>query len=88
MLSTPGDYSVIVESAGFPGGSRRSVHILVGQTLNGDFNLQPQQTKTEVIVQAGVNEVNTVQATIQDATTSKEIDALPLNGEIFSIWRR
>ena len=78
----PGDYSVKVESSGFQG-VEAHVHILVGQTLNGDFNLQPQQTKTEVIVQAGVNEVNTVQATIQDATTSKEIDALPLNGRNF-----
>ncbi len=78
----PGDYSVKVESGGFQG-VQASVHILVGQTLNGDFTLQPQQTKTEVIVQAGVNEVNTIQATIQDATTSKEIDVLPLNGRNF-----
>jgi len=78
----PGDYSVKVESAGFQG-VQASVHILVGQALNGDFSLQPQQAKTEVIVQAGVSEVNTIQATIQDATTSKEIDVLPLNGRNF-----
>lgn len=78
----PGDYSVKVESGGFQG-VLANVHVLVGQTLNGDFSLQPQQARTEVVVQAGVNEVNTIQATIQDATTSKEIDVLPLNGRNF-----
>ncbi len=78
----PGDYSVKVESAGFQG-IHAIVHIFVGRTLNGDFSLQPQQAKTEVLVQADVNEVNTVQATIQDATTAKEIEVLPLNGRNF-----
>jgi hypothetical protein len=78
----PGDYSVTVESAGFQG-IQASVHILVGQTINGDFSLRPRQATTELTVQALGNEVNTVQATIQDATTSQEIDVLPLNGRNF-----
>src|ERR1700730_11419926 len=78
----PGDYSITVESAGFQG-IQASVHILVGQPINGDFSLRPQEATTELTVQAGANEVNTVQATIQDATTSKEIDVLPLNGRNF-----
>src|SRR5882672_5031128 len=78
----PGDYSVKVESAGFQG-IQANVRILVGQTTNGDFTLRPQQATTELTVQAGANEVNTVQATISDATTSKEIDVLPLNGRNF-----
>jgi Carboxypeptidase regulatory-like domain len=78
----PGDYSVTVESAGFQG-IKASVRVLVGQTVNGDFSLSPQQATTELTVQAGANEVNTVQATISDVTTSKEIDVLPLNGRNF-----
>ncbi len=78
----PGDYSVTAESVGFQG-VQTSVHILVGQTINGDFSLRPQQATTELTVQSSANEVNTVQATIQDAITSKEIDVLPLNGRNF-----
>ncbi|HVO59438.1 MAG TPA: carboxypeptidase regulatory-like domain-containing protein [Terriglobales bacterium] len=78
----PGDYTVSVTSSGFQG-AQANVHVLVGQTINGDFQLRPQGTTSEVEVQADVNQVNTIQATVQDATTSKEIDVLPLNGRNF-----
>src|SRR6185369_8407885 len=78
----PGDYAISVASPGFQG-ARADVHVLVGQTINGDFHLQPQTATSEVLVQSEVNEVNTVQATVQDATTSKEIEILPLNGRNF-----
>jgi hypothetical protein len=78
----PGDYVLTVESSGFQG-AQANVHALVGQTINGDFTLKPHAATAEVTVESDVNEVNTVQATVQDATTSKEIDVLPLNGRNF-----
>jgi len=78
----PGDYAINVASSGFQG-AQANVHILVGQTINGDFRLRPQTETSEVTVQSDVNQVNTIQATVQDATTSKQIDILPLNGRNF-----
>lgn len=78
----PGDYDLTVESSGFET-AQAKVRVLVGQTANGDFSLGAKGAKTQVTVEANANEVNTVQATVQDATTSKEIDVLPLNGRNF-----
>jgi len=78
----PGDYALTVESSGFQG-IEANVHVLVGQTINGDFSLKPRAATSQVTVESDVNQVNTVQATVQDATTSKEIDILPLNGRNF-----
>jgi hypothetical protein len=78
----PGDYSISVSFGGFQS-VRATMHVLVGQTLNGNFILKPQQTKTEVTVEDTESQVNTVQASVQDATTSTEIDALPINGRNF-----
>lgn len=78
----PGDYSLSVSSSGFRS-AQTTVHVLVGQTLNGNFILSPQQARTEVQVEDTASQVNTVQASVQDATTSTEIDALPINGRNF-----
>ena len=43
----PGDYSLSVSSSGFRP-VQSTAHVLVGQTLNGNFVLRPQQAKTEV----------------------------------------
>ena len=78
----PGDYSISVSFGGFRS-VQATMHVLVGQTLNGNFILKPQQAKTEVTVEDTESQVNTVQASVQDATTSTEIDALPINGRNF-----
>ena len=78
----PGDYSISVSFGGFQS-VRATMRVLVGQTLNGNFILKPQQAKTEVTVEDTASQVNTVQASVQDATTSTEIDALPINGRNF-----
>jgi len=78
----PGDYSLSVSSAGFDT-VQANVRVLVGQALNGNLSLRPQQTKEVITVQDTASQVNTVQATVQDATTGKEIDALPINGRNF-----
>jgi hypothetical protein len=78
----PGDYSIAVSSGGFQT-AQAAVHILVGQTLNGNFVLRPGQTKAQVTVEDTASQVNTVQATVQDAVGSTEIDALPINGRNF-----
>ncbi len=78
----PGEYSISVSSSGFQA-VQSTAHVLVGQTLNGNFVLRPQQAKTEVTVEDTEAQVNTVQASVQDATTSKEIDELPINGRNF-----
>jgi len=79
----PGDYQLNVTGAGFRTYAA-TVHLSVGQTIPGNVTLLPEQAKTEVTVEAiGVPEINTVQATVQDATTSEQIDALPPNGRNF-----
>jgi hypothetical protein len=78
----PGDYFVSVSFGGFQS-VQATVHVLVGQTLNGNFVLNPQQAKVQVTVVDTASQVNTVQASVQDATTSAEIDALPINGRNF-----
>src|SRR5579864_766075 len=79
----PGDYSVFVRATGFQP-SKALVHVLVGSTVNGNFALGVQQAVSEITVQsAGIPDVNTIQASVQDAVTAAQIDALPLNGRNF-----
>src|SRR5579872_6422280 len=78
----PGDYRITVQAPGFQN-VEAGVHLTVGQTMPGNFRLSLAQTKTEVTVEALPAEVNSVQATVQDAALSKQIDTLPLNGRNF-----
>lgn len=78
----PGDYHISVRAPGFQAFDA-SVHLTVGQTIPGNFSLSPAGAKTEVTVEALPAEVNSVQATVQDATLSAQIDTLPLNGRNF-----
>ncbi len=78
----PGDYVVSFEAKGFrPGELKLSVRI--GQASTGDFVLQVGSESTVITVESTAVAVNTVQATVQDVMTGKEIDSLPLNGRNF-----
>ena len=81
---TPGDYDLQITATGFQK-IASTIHVLVGETANGNFALGPETQVTEVRVagQASNLEVNTTQAILQDVLTADAIDSIPLNGRNF-----
>lgn len=79
----PGEYRLAYEAAGF-GKGEQILAVPVGATINGDFTmpLASQVTKVEVSEELGII-VNTSQAVVEDLTTEKQIEAIPLNGRNF-----
>lgn len=79
----PGKYMVSYEKTGF-GKGQRSLDVVVGVTTNGDFVMPLSSQNTQVVVSAeSAIAVNTAQAVVDDVLTTKQIDALPLNGRNF-----
>jgi hypothetical protein len=77
----PGDYVVRVEIKSF-NPTALSVMVQVGNTANGDVNLQVGQEKPKVQVQGGAS-VNLEQATVQSVFNGDEVEKLPINGRNF-----
>jgi hypothetical protein len=79
----PGDYVVSFEAKGFRLGELK-LSVRIGRASTGDFVLQIGPESTVITVEStGAELLNTVQATVQDVMTGKEIDSLPLNGRNF-----
>src|SRR6202022_2055200 len=80
----PRDYHVSYEAAGV-GAGERVITVSVGVTANGDFTLGVAQetSKIEVTDQSRTEQVNTVQAVVEDVLTGSQIDEIPLNGRNF-----
>ena len=81
---TPGEYELQIAAAGFQK-IASTIHVLVGETANGNFALGPEKQFTEVHVaaQASDLDVNTTQAILQDVLTAQTIESIPLNGRNF-----
>jgi Carboxypeptidase regulatory-like domain len=80
----PGDYHVSFAASSF-GTGERIITVSVGETANGDFilGLAKQTSMIEVTAQARAEEINTVQAVVEDVLTGPQIDEIPLNGRNF-----
>lgn len=78
----PGNYVVRIEATGFKA-TEIPITVLVGNTANGNTQLQVGQTSETIEVQASEVQVNTEQATVQGVLTSAQIDNLPINGRNF-----
>ncbi len=78
----PGDYVVRVENLGFKT-SEQTFVVQVGQTANGNMQLQLGQASQVVEVQGSAVTVNTEQATVQGTIGLEQIENLPVNGRNF-----
>jgi hypothetical protein len=76
----PGTYLLTYEQPGF-GKGQQTITVAVGVTVNGDFTMPLASTSASVVVTAdSAVAVNTDQAVVNDVMTTKQIEALPLNG--------
>lgn len=78
----PGDYQVDVTAKGFKS-EEVLVTVRVGVTSTADVRLQVGSSTSTVVVEASPEQVNTVQATIQDVVTQEQIQSLPITGRNF-----
>src|SRR5581483_11155246 len=78
----PGSYLVRIAAGGFKA-TEIPITVLVGNTANGNAQMQVGQTSETVEVQADQVEVNTEQPTVQGVLTAAQIDNLPVNGRNF-----
>lgn len=78
----PGDYLVRVSAKGFRN-TEVPVSVQVGVTASGNVRLEVGEATTTVTVESSAEQVNTVQATVQDVMTRQEIENLPITGRNF-----
>ncbi|HVE65065.1 MAG TPA: carboxypeptidase regulatory-like domain-containing protein, partial [Thermoanaerobaculia bacterium] len=78
----PGSYSVQVASANYAAQSR-TVRVLVGQTLDADFQLATQVVATENVVVVGDLFVETKTSEVTTHVTEEQIDNLPQSNRNF-----
>ncbi len=78
----PGRYATRVAMRGFQQ-SEVSLNVLVGNTANGNVQLQVGQESQVVEVQGAAVQVNTEQAIVQGVLSSEQIENLPVNGRNF-----
>jgi hypothetical protein len=79
----PGTYLLTYEQTGF-GKGQQALTVPVGVTVNGDFTMPLASASSSVVVTAdSAVALNTEQAVVEDVLTTKQIEALPLNGRNF-----
>ncbi len=78
----PGNYKVRAEKSGFSTTELNTV-VSIGNIASGNLKLGIAGSQQTVEVQAGIAQVNTEQATVQGVLTSRQIEALPINGRNF-----
>src|SRR5689334_21386766 len=78
----PGSYKVQITAKGFSSVSL-PVTVQVGNTSTANAKLQIGQETQVVEVQAGTEQVNTQQATVQGVLNAQQIENLPVNGRNF-----
>ena len=76
----PGDYDIEVSSPGFKAAIRKGLHIGAGERPNIDFKLEVGETAQSIEVTADVPIVNSENASVGQAVTTKEVEDIPLNG--------
>jgi hypothetical protein len=78
----PGDYLVRVTAKGFKT-EELPVAVQVGVTSAANVRLEVGEATSTITVESSAEQVNTVQATIQDVVTRQEIENLPITGRNF-----
>src|SRR5271157_5386599 len=76
----PGDYDIVVASPGFKEALRKGVHVGAGDHPVIDFRLAIGDVSQSVEVIADASLINTENATVGQAVTTKEVEELPING--------
>ena len=76
----PGDYDIAVKMAGFKESVRKGIHVGAGERPVIDIRLELGDATVSVEVTAEVPLVNSENASIGHAITTKEVEDLPLNG--------
>ncbi len=76
----PGDYDVAVEFQGFKEFIRKSVHVGAGDHVVIDIPLEVGSASQSVEVTASAPLLNSENASVGQAITTKEVENLPLNG--------
>ena len=76
----PGDYDIAAKMTGFKEYVRKAVHVGAGERPVIDIRLEVGDTALSVEVTAEVPLVNSENASIGHAITTKEVEDLPLNG--------
>jgi len=76
----PGTYSVTVTAAGFKKTVLENIQVNVNNTTRADAQLKPGQVVETVEVTGAAALVQTEEGRLSDTVTSREVNALPLNG--------
>jgi hypothetical protein len=76
----PGDYDIDVQAPGFSQAIRKGIHLGAGERPVIDFKLAVGATTQSVEVTADAPIVNSENASIGQAITTKEVEDIPLNG--------
>jgi len=76
----PGEYDIAVQSPGFKESLRKGVHIGAGEHPVIDFKLDVGDVSASVEVTADAPLLNTENASLGQAVTTKEVEELPING--------
>jgi hypothetical protein len=76
----PGDYDIVVAAAGFKEAVRKGVHVGAGDHPVIDIKLAVGDVSQSVEVTADASLVNTENASVGQAVTTKEVEELPING--------
>jgi hypothetical protein len=76
----PGDYDIAVQAPGFKAALRKGVHVGAGDHPVIDVKLDVGDVSQSVEVTADANMVNTENATVGQAVSTKEVEELPING--------
>ncbi len=76
----PGDYEVAVQAQGFKSFLQKGIHVGAGDRPVIDVRLEVGDIATSVQVTADASQLNTENASVGQAITSKEVEELPING--------
>lgn len=76
----PGDYTVVVESAGFQTYSVSDVHVDASIGKRVDIGLKVGDTSSTVTVEANANTVQTESAVLGQLVTQEQVKSIQLNG--------
>ncbi len=77
---SPGDYDIAVEAPGFKSFVRKAVHVGAGDHVVIDVPLSVGDTTQSVEVTADAPLINSEDASVGQAITTKEVERLPMNG--------
>jgi hypothetical protein len=80
LFLLPGDYDIAIAAPGFTESIRKGLHIGAGEHPVIDFKLQVGATTQSVEVTADAPIVNSENASVGQAVTTKEVEDIPLNG--------